>query len=170
MLLMAADNGLSHSLTPSLGESVTDYMSSIVSPDGSGLPKGSGSVEEGKRVYEATCAACHGVDGAMQSNLLVGGIGSLSSDKPVVTVGSYWPYATTLFDYIARAMPYGQAKSLSPSEVYAATAYILFLNDIVDEQTRLDATTLLAVEMPNRGGFIELDEFEPDAESGVIKQ
>jgi cytochrome c5 len=130
-LLMAADDGLNHSLTPRLGERVTAYVSSIVSPDGSGLPNGSGSVTEGKLVYNAKCAACHGVDGKMQSNQIVGGIGSLASERPVVTVGSYWPYATTLFDYIARAMPYGQAKTLSANEVYATTAYVLFLNGIV---------------------------------------
>ena len=170
VLLMAADNGLSHSLTPKLGEPVTDYVSSIVSPDGSGLPNGRGSVAEGKLVYEAKCAACHGVDGKMQSNQIVGGIGSLASQRPVVTVGSYWPYATTLFDYIARAMPYGQAKTLSANEVYATTAYVLFLNGIVSEQTRFDATTLLEVEMPNQDGFVELNVIDSNAESGVGKQ
>ncbi|MDG1444235.1 MAG: cytochrome c [Pseudomonadales bacterium] len=169
-LLMAADDGLNHSLTPRLGERVTAYVSSIVSPDGSGLPNGSGSVTEGKLVYNAKCAACHGVDGKMQSNQIVGGIGSLASERPVVTVGSYWPYATTLFDYIARAMPYGQAKTLSANEVYATTAYVLFLNGIVSEQTRFDATTLLTVDMPNQDGFVELNEIDSNAESGVGKQ
>jgi cytochrome c5 len=169
-LLMAADDGLNHSFTPRLGERVTAYVSSIVSPDGSGLPNGSGSVTEGKLVYNAKCAACHGVDGKMQSNQIVGGIGSLASERPVVTVGSYWPYATTLFDYIARAMPYGQAKTLSANEVYATTAYVLFLNGIVSEQTRFDATTLLTVDMPNQDGFVELNEIDSNAESGVGKQ
>jgi cytochrome c len=169
-LLMAADDGLNHSLTPRLGERVTAYVSSIVSSDGSGLPNGSGSVTEGKLVYNAKCAACHGVDGKMQSNQIVGGIGSLASERPVVTVGSYWPYATTLFDYIARAMPYGQAKTLSANEVYATTAYVLFLNGIVSEQTRFDATTLLTVDMPNQDGFVELNEIDSNAESGVGKQ
>ena len=169
-LLMAADDGLNHSLTPRLGERVTAYVSSIVSPDGSGLPNGSGSVTEGKLVYNAKCAACHGVDGKMQSNQIVGGIGSLASERPVVTVGSYWPYATTLFDYIARAMPYGQAKTLSANEVYATTAYVLFLNGIVSEQTRFDATTLLTVDMPNQDGFVELNEIDSNAELGVGKQ
>jgi cytochrome c5 len=167
---MAADDGLNHSFTPRLGERVTAYVSSIVSPDGSGLPNGSGSVTEGKLVYNAKCAACHGVDGKMQSNQIVGGIGSLASERPVVTVGSYWPYATTLFDYIARAMPYGQAKTLSANEVYATTAYVLFLNGIVSEQTRFDATTLLTVDMPNQDGFVELNEIDSNAESGVGKQ
>ena len=165
-VLVASENSLGDSLAPRLGEPVSDYVSSIVSPDGSGLPNGVGSVAEGKNVYEAKCAACHGVDGKMQGNHLVGGIGSLSLVQPTVTVGSYWPYATTLFDYIARAMPYGQAKTLSAKEVYAATAYVLFLNGIVSEQTRLDASTLVAVEMPNNDGFIELVVFDPDAESG----
>ena len=165
-VLVASENSLGDSLAPRLGEPVSDYVGSIVSPDGSGLPNGVGTVAEGKNVYEAKCAACHGVDGKMQGNHLVGGIGSLSLVQPTVTVGSYWPYATTLFDYIARAMPYGQAKTLSAKEVYAATAYVLFLNGIVSEQTRLDASTLVAVEMPNNDGFIELVVFDPDAESG----
>jgi len=128
-----------------------------VSPDGAGLPPGRGSVEQGAKIFAARCAVCHGADGQAGNGApvakLAGGMGTLASAKPVKTVGSYWPYATTLYDYIHRAMPLGQAQSLSPDDVYAVTAYVLNLNGIVPSGTVLDAGSLAAVTMPNRRGF-----------------
>ena len=151
----AASNALGHQLRPDLGESgpVVDQM---ISTDGPGLPMGVGSVAEGRLVYENRCMACHGKDGRQRGNELVGGIGSLATARPLKTVGSYWPYATTLFGYIAKAMPYNEQKSLSSNEVYSVTAYILNLNDILPDQANLDQTNLAEVRMPNRDGFIEL--------------
>lgn len=126
-----------------------------VSPDGHGLPAGSGTVALGKQIFAARCAMCHGANG--QGGIgdpLVGGIGSLSSVKPKKTVGSYWPYATTLFDYVRRAMPYNAPQSLSADEVYSVSAYLLFMNGIVPDHTRLDAKSLPKVRMPNRDGFV----------------
>lgn len=126
-----------------------------VSADGTGLPPGHGSVAEGRRVYDSQCAACHGAKGEGGiADKLVGGIGSLKADKPVKTIGSFWPYATTLYDFIARAMPYTAPKSLKPEEVYAVTAYLLNLNGIVPADAVLDAYSLPRVVMPNRNGFV----------------
>jgi cytochrome c len=126
-----------------------------IPPDGSGLPPGSGTATEGGAVYFAKCAGCHGVKGMEgPADRLVGGIGTLASKKPVKTVGSYWPYATTLFDYIRRAMPYNAPRSLSNDEVYAVSAYLLFLNGIIAPEARMDAKTLPQVKMPNRDGFV----------------
>jgi cytochrome c len=106
-------------------------------------------------VYNAHCAACHGVNGTGgPADPLVGGIGTLASQKPVKTVGSYWPYATTLFDYIRRAMPYERSRSLSHDDVYTVSAYLLSLNGIIDQKARMDAHTLPQVHMPNREGFV----------------
>jgi S-disulfanyl-L-cysteine oxidoreductase SoxD len=127
-----------------------------ISPDGTGLLPGQGTAKEGEAVYAAKCQACHGEKGAGgQNDALVGGMGSLAAGKPPVkTVGSYWPYATTLFDYIRRAMPFPETKSLTNDEVYAVSAYILNLNGIVGTDEVLDAQSLLKVKMPNRDGFI----------------
>jgi cytochrome c len=127
-----------------------------IRPDGKGLPPGHGSVAEGAAIFASTCATCHGEKGdnaKLAGNQLVGGIGSLASAKPVKTIGSYWPYPTTVFDYIKRAMPYTSPQSLSDNEVYALTAYLLSLNGIVPDTAVLDAKTLPQVEMPNRDGF-----------------
>jgi cytochrome c len=133
-----------------------------VRPDGKGLPSGRGTAAQGKPVYLAKCSACHGETGeGSPMDRLVGGAGTLTSDKPVKTVGSYWPYATTLFDYVRRTMPFTDPQGLGADETYAVTAYVLFLNGIVDERTVLDARTLPAVAMPNRGGF--LPDARPDA-------
>jgi len=126
-----------------------------VPPDGSGLPSGSGTATEGGAVYFVKCAGCHGLKGTGgPADPLVGGMGTLASKKPLKTVGSYWPYATTLFDYIRRAMPYNAPRSLTNDEVYALSAYLLFLNGIIDEKARMDAKTLPQVRMPNRDGFV----------------
>ena len=126
-----------------------------IPPSGAGLPKGSGTARLGLQVYEQKCLACHGAKGAGKpADALVGGIGSLATAKPVRTVGSYWPYATTLFDYVRRAMPIANPLSLTNDEVYAVSAYILYLNGIVAEDAPMTATTLALVKMPNRDGFI----------------
>ena len=127
-----------------------------IGPDGAGLPPGRGTPKQGEAVYAAKCQACHGEKAAGSPNEpLVGGIGSLAPDKvPVKTVGSYWPYATTLFDYIRRAMPLNESKTLSNDEVYALAAYLLQLNEIIGESDTMDAQTLPKVRMPNRDGFV----------------
>ncbi|HEY1611654.1 MAG TPA: cytochrome c [Paraburkholderia sp.] len=134
-----------------------------VAPDGHGLPAGSGDVAHGKAVFAAKCAMCHGAEGQGGiGDKLVGGRGTLASDKPVHTIGSYWPYATTLFDYIRRAMPYNAPESLSADDVYALSAYLLNLNGVVPASTRLDAKSLPKVKMPNRDGFV------PDPRPGTL--
>jgi mono/diheme cytochrome c family protein len=127
-----------------------------IGPDGAGLPPGSGTAKQGEAVFTAKCQACHGAKGAGQPNdRLVGGQGSLPGDKPAIkTVGSFWPYATTLFDYVRRAMPYVESKSLSPDETYAVVAYILNLNGVGGDTDVINAQTLPNVKMPNRDGFI----------------
>ena len=128
-----------------------------VMPSGEGLPRGSGDATAGRSVYLANCMACHGTKGeGLLNDKLVGGTGSLAGESPVKTVGSYWPYATTLFDYVRRAMPYQQPGSLTASEIYAVTAYLLYLNEIVGEDQELNAATLPLVEMPNREGFVRV--------------
>jgi mono/diheme cytochrome c family protein len=125
-----------------------------VGRDGSGLPGGSGSVSQGHDIFVQQCAVCHGDKGeGAVGDRLVGGQGTLATSKPVRTVGSYWPYAPTLFDYIRRAMPQNAPQSLSNEEVYAVSAYILSLNGIVPADTTLDAKSLAGIKMPNRDGF-----------------
>lgn len=129
-----------------------------VLPDGSGLPPGQGSVKEGEKVFAQSCAACHGTKGeGKPMDRLVGGKGTLATSAPVLTVGSYWPYATTLFDYIRRAMPFSAPKSLTADQIYAVSAYLLYLNGIVGDDAVMDAKTLPQVRMPNRDGFISPD-------------
>lgn len=126
-----------------------------VLPDGTGLPPGRGTVAQGKAVYESTCAACHGMKGeGKPADRLVGGVGSMATAKRIRTVGSYWPYAPTVFDYVRRAMPYTNPQSLSADQVYAVTAYLLHLNGIVAADAVMDAETLPKIRMPNRDGFI----------------
>ena len=130
---------------------------------GNNLPPGSGSVSRGHEVFDQQCAACHGASGeGGVGDQLVGGQGTLASKKPIRTVGSYWPYAPTLFDYIHRAMPFDAPQSLTADQVYAVSAYILYLNDLVPRDAVLDAASLPKVQMPNRNGFITEDprEFE----------
>ena len=130
-------------------------LGAAIAPNGDGLPVGSGTVAAGREVFAAQCARCHGPNGeGGVGATLVGGQGSLRSARPLKTVGSYWPYATTLWDYINRAMPFDQPGLLKPPEVYAAVAYILNLNGIIREDQVIDATSLPKVMMPNRDGFI----------------
>jgi cytochrome c len=127
-----------------------------IGPDGAGLPPGSGTPKQGEAVYAQKCVACHGERGAGKPNdQLVGGQGTLPGDKPPMkTVGSFWPYATTVFDYVRRAMPYNEPKSLTNDEVYAVVAYVLNLNSIIADNDTMDALTLRQVKMPNRDGFV----------------
>jgi cytochrome c len=125
-----------------------------VAPNGSGLPPGRGTPQQGQGLYARLCASCHGAAGeGGVGDRLVGGRGTLATAKPIKTVGSYWPYATTLFDYIRRAMPLTAPQSLTSDQVYALAAYILYLNGIVPRDAVLDARTLPQVAMPNRRGF-----------------
>jgi len=133
-----------------------------IPPSGQGLPAGSGTPKQGEAVYVAHCQACHGQRGAGKpADPLVGGVGSLGSAKQVMTVGSFWPYATTLFDYTRRAMPTTKPQSLTNDEVYAVTAYLLFLNGIIPESAEMNAQTLPQVRMPNRDGFVDKSGVRP---------
>jgi len=125
-----------------------------VSPDGTGLPPGSGSVVQGARLFAEKCAMCHGAAGAGQpADRLTGGVGTLRAPRPIKTVASYWPYATTLFSYISSAMPINDPQSLTPDEVYALLAYLLSIDGIVGKDAVLDAGNLAEIRMPNRDGF-----------------
>jgi cytochrome c len=137
-----------------------------IGPDGSGLPAGSGSVSHGREVYQNQCAACHGDNGQGGiGDRLVGGQGTLATSKPIRTVGSYWPYAPTLFDYIRRAMPQNAPGSLSNEDVYAVSAYILNLNRLLPADAVLDAKTMAAIKMPNRKMFV--DDARPDVKNSA---
>lgn len=126
-----------------------------VGHDGSNLPKGSGSVSHGREVFAQQCASCHGDNGeGGLGDRLVGGQGTIGTAKPIRTVGSYWPYAPTLFDYIRRAMPQNAPQSLSDEDVYAVSAYVLNLNGLVGADATLDAKSLAAIKMPNRDKFV----------------
>lgn len=125
-----------------------------VRPDGVGLPPGRGSVARGRQVYDENCSGCHGDAGQGGfADRLAGGQGSLATEHPVKTVGSFWPYATTLFDYVRRAMPYPTPQALSDDETYAVVAYILNLNGILPATATLDRSSLPGIQMPNRNGF-----------------
>jgi mono/diheme cytochrome c family protein len=131
---------------------------------GNNLPSGSGSVSHGREVFDQQCAACHGAKGeGGVGDRLVGGQGTLATSKPVRTVGSYWPYAPTLFDYIRRAMPQNAPQSLSNDDVYAVSAYILHLNGLLPADATLDAKSLSAIKMPNRSMFV--GDPRPDVEN-----
>jgi cytochrome c len=126
-----------------------------VEPNGANFPAGQGTVAHGKEVYDTQCAACHGAKGeGGMGDRLAGGAGTLSTDKPVKTVGSYWPYATTLFDYIRRAMPQNAPQSLSNDDAYAVSGYVLYLNGLLPETATVDGRVLTGLRMPNREGFV----------------
>jgi cytochrome c len=144
---------------PNLGRQLTpeeiSKLDLTVAPDGNGLPPGSGSVSAGAKVYAEKCQSCHGANGqGGPQDQLTGGVGTIASDKPVKTPVSYWPSATTIFDYVRRAMPLQSPQSLNNEEVYAVTAYILSIDKIVSEDAVLDAKSLPQVKMPNRDGFV----------------
>lgn len=131
-----------------------------VRPDGLGLPEGHGTVAQGEAIFTDQCAVCHGDfgEGAGRWPVLAGGQDTLMRDRPVKTIGSYWPYLSTVYDYIRRAMPFGNARSLSDDDVYALTAYVLYLNDIVtDEDFELSKDNFADIHLPNEGNFIEDD-------------
>ena len=145
---------------PGLGRAATPQEIAAwdisIPPSGEGLPAGAGTAKQGAAVYVAKCQSCHGEKGTGKpADALVGGIGSLASGKPVMTVGSFWPYATTLFDYVRRAMPTTAPMSLTNEEVYAVSAYVLYLNGIIAEGAEMNAQTLPQVKMPNRDGFVD---------------
>jgi mono/diheme cytochrome c family protein len=126
-----------------------------IGPDGAGLPPGSGTASQGEAIFNTKCIMCHGAQGAGGVNdQLVGGSGTLATRTPVKTIGSYWPYATTVFDYVRRAMPYPAPHSLADAEVYALTAYLLSLNGVIARDAVMDSKTLPQVQMPNRGNFV----------------
>ena len=159
MAILAAMPALAESAqygigTPATTEEIAGWDIDI-RPDGKGLPPGSGSVEDGEMLYEEQCASCHGSfgEGVGRYPVLAGGEGTLTNERPEKTVGSYWPYASTLWDYIHRAMPFPQPQSLSDEEVYAITAYVLYLNDLVEDDFVLAADNLASIEMPNQDGF-----------------
>ncbi|HXP80685.1 MAG TPA: cytochrome c [Verrucomicrobiae bacterium] len=137
-------------------------MDIAIGTDGKELPPGSGNAKTGARLFNEKCVACHGEnqEGTSQAPALVGGKGTLTSLHPKMTAGSYWPFATTIFDYIRRAMPRYAEGSLKTDEVYSLTAFILFRNDIIKEDDVIDAKTLPKIKMPNRDGFVpqNLDE------------
>ena len=131
-----------------------------IRPDGHGLPAGKGTVRAGEALYNERCAACHGEFGESAGRwpLLAGGAGSLASHDPVRSVGSYWPYASTVMDYIRRAMPFGDAQSLGPDELYAVTAYVLYLNDVIrDEDFELNERNFASIRLPNEPHFVDDD-------------
>jgi cytochrome c2 len=133
-----------------------------VRPDGMGLPAGSGDVWTGEEVFVAKCASCHGDFGEAVGRwpVLAGGRDTLTDDDPVKTIGSYWPYLSTVYDYVNRAMPFGEAQSLEPDEIYAITAYLLYMNDIVEDDFTLSNENFLDVEMPNANNFYMDDRAE----------
>jgi S-disulfanyl-L-cysteine oxidoreductase SoxD len=154
--------GVGRAATP---EEIRDWDSSVA-PDGTGLPEGSGAASQAQEVYANRCSRCHGSKGQGGDNeALVGGIGSLASPKPLRTVGSYWPYATTVWDYINRAMPFNQPGILTHDQVYQLTALILYWNGIVGENDVMNGKTLPQVKMPNRNGFVP----DPRPDVGSMK-
>ena len=145
--------------SPQLGTPITPAEMAAwdlsIQPDGRGLPAGSGTAAAGKAIFVEKCQACHNEEGKGQPfDRLVGGQGTLASAAPVKTIGSFWPYASTVFDYIRRAMPLVAPQSLTNDEVYSLTAYLLSLNGIIKERDVMNAKTLAKVKMPNQGGFI----------------
>jgi mono/diheme cytochrome c family protein len=147
---------------PKFGKPISEADASAwdisIQPDGRGLPAGSGTAVQGAAIYAQKCAACHGEKGeGGVSPRLFGGIGTLKApQQPVQTVGSYWPYATMVFDFVRRAMPWDKPKSLTNDEVYATVAYILSLNGLVKDTDVLNKDSIVKVQMPNRDGFIDL--------------
>lgn len=169
MVLLACSAAWAQSPTYKLGRMPTEAelreWDQVVGSDGKELPAGSGSAVEGAKLYAAKCAVCHGKngEGVPPFHALVGGRGTLDTPTPKETVGSYWPFATTLWDFINRAMPRYASRTLSPDEVYALTAFVLYKNDIVKETDVLDKKSLVEVQMPNHNGFYPVPpQSEPD--------
>lgn len=168
VLALCLGTGMAHAEAfglgrPALPEEIAAWNLDV-HPDGTGLPDGSGDVLTGEEVFADKCAACHGdfAEGVDNWPKLAGGMGTLADKDPLKTVGSYWPYLSTTWDYVNRSMPFGNAQSLTPDEVYAMVAYILYSNDLVDEDFVLSRETFLDVEMPNAEGFIVDDRIETE--------
>jgi len=144
--------------TPATAEEIAGWDIDV-RPDGKGAPVGAGNALDGEEIYADRCAACHGDfgEGVDRWPVLVGGHGSLAHADPVKTIGSYWPYASTVYDYIYRAMPFGEAQSLSHDETYQIVAYLLYMNDVIEDDFELNHENIGTIEMPNRNGF-----FMPD--------
>ena len=144
---------------PALPEEIKAWDTDV-RPDGAGLPVGKGTAKQGDEIFQAQCASCHGEfgQGVGRWPVLAGGAGTLKADRPDKTVGSFWPDLSTVFDYIQRAMPYGSARSLSNDEIYALTAYILTMNDIIkDENFELNEKNFTSIKMPNAAAFYDDD-------------
>lgn len=159
---LAAGADCAAGLAPRLGAPLTsDQLKPweiTIYPDGRGLPNGRGTAREGKAVYEAKCLSCHGPGGrGHTAEELAGERAPLTEPEPAKTIGNYWPYATTVFDFIRRSMPMGAPGSLTVDEVYAVTAYLLAANKVIAEDAELNERTLPAVRMPNRDGFDRID-------------
>jgi mono/diheme cytochrome c family protein len=167
-LLVCAGAGaadpIPHLGRPASEERIARWNLSVY-PDGRGLPAGAGTAAQGRAVYEAQCAKCHGAQGEGGSGGTLAGRGALTDPEPDQTVGNYWPYATTLFDFIRRAMPMDAPATLSDDQIYAVSAYVLYLNGILGPEERLDARSLPRIRMPNRDGFIGIDAQLPAAAS-----
>lgn len=149
--------GLGKAISP---EEITKWELSVF-PDGEGLPKGEGTVAEGEKIYQQQCMACHAENGlGATADQLAGAQMSLTSEYPEKTIGAYWPYATTVFDVIRRSMPMTNPGSLSNEQTYAVTAYLLYLNNLIDKDAKMNAETLPKVKMSNEDGFIDVYEME----------
>ena len=159
IIFLCSIYSISYSQTLGLGRAATNNEVSAwdidIRPDGKGLPVGSGSVIIGEELYTDNCSSCHGDfgEGIDRWPELAGGFDTLDSEDPVITVGSYWPYLSTVWDYVHRAMPFGNAQSLNNDEVYAITAYILYLNDLVDEDFELSHVNFEEINLPNEENF-----------------
>jgi S-disulfanyl-L-cysteine oxidoreductase SoxD len=156
VLVLASGSGVAAG--PDLGQPVTPAEIAAwdisVLPDGGGLPPGGGTPAQGAKIYAQKCAACHGENGRGGINAALVGGGPLDRIEAVKTIANFWPYATTVFDYIRRAMPWPQPRSLTDNEVYALTAYILAENKLITQDDSMNSDTLPKVRMPNRDGFI----------------
>jgi hypothetical protein len=158
MVLLTSGVALAQSPTYKVGRPPTDAeiraWDNVVGADGKELPPGSGTAIEGEKIYAAKCAFCHGKTGVEGPYpRLIGGKGTLNTPTPILTTGSFWPFATTIWDYINRSMPRDTEGSLTPSEVYSLTAFLLFKNEIIKETDVMDPKTLVELQMPNRNGF-----------------
>lgn len=160
--LVVCEAGAEGGASPRLGTPATPDVvaawGSTIFPDGRGLPAGRGSAKAGQAIYDEKCSSCHGPEGRGETaEELVGRDPPLDDPDAAQTVGAYWPYATTLFDYIRRAMPMDRPGSLSNDDVYALSAYLLSLNGVIAPDATLDAPALAAIRMPNRDGFVPID-------------
>ena len=171
ILLTAASLPVADAQLPTYGVGRTPTPEEIaawdltIPPDGEGLPAGSGSVADGKFIYKRRCASCHGAEGKDKKYyVLVGGRGTLATAKPVPTVGSFWQFATTLWSYMRRSKPIDEPGSFDANQVYAVTAYLLYINEIIGEHDVLDAAMLVKIEMPNRNGYVP----DPRPDAGNI--